>query len=286
MSPLPSAHNVLRDIPGAPLVVMTDFAAAGRPTAQFPELVPLLTTRATFWETAPPPFGHQGRTQGGDHYGSHWLSDIVQDGRPVAAVLGFCSGSVYAGWLADRLRGRQGEPAVVLLDPEPSSRSMVMDDFVKLITSRMGNLISENEAENILAAARRADRVAGDEVLELTDVLVSLCRGVVREGSVRLGGLEHRCDEFIALFVGYLQWLAGACTVSDYRGWAGATAILSSTTEIGLQACPSQVREVLIGGIMQIPVPHFDLLRSSEVARAVEPILADSLAKAAFLAAR
>lgn len=266
------AHHVLRDEPGAPLVVLTDFAAAGRPTAQFPALVPLLATRAAYWETAPPPFGREAGMTGDDH-GTRWLADVQADGRPVAAVLGFCSGSVYAGWLADRLARVQDPPAVILLDPEPAYKRMVLEDFEKLVTSRMGSLLTPEESGEALETARRADRETGDDALALAERLVPMCRGVVRAGYVRLSGTEHRCDEFIALFVGYLRWLAAACAVSDFRGWQGAHVLLSSTPEIGLVASPEHVRTQVVGAVHDLDVPHFDLLRSPGTARRIDSIL-------------
>jgi len=280
MRSAPRAHNVLREVPEGPLVLMADFAAAGRPTAQFPELVPRLRTPATYWETAPPAFGQEGRMDG-DRYGARWLTDVRRDGRPVAGVLGFCSGAVYAGWLADRIARIQPPPRVVLLDPEPSDKAMVLDDFVKLVTSRMGNLIGEDDAREALAVARRADRDTDDDVLALTEVLVDLCTRITTTGLVQLGEHRHRWEEFMVLFIGYLRWLAGACTVSDFRGWAGADVILSSTPELGLQATPAYVRTSLVGTVTNVGVPHFDLLRSAETAERLDRLLGAAVGAAA-----
>jgi hypothetical protein len=278
VKPQPRAHNVLRDGGDGPIVVMSDFAAAGRPTAQFPALVPRLSTQAAFWETAPPAPGSEGRMTG-DDYGNRWLADIASDGRQVVAVAGFCSGSVYAGWLADRLGRVQRRPQVILFDPEPATKAMVLEDFEKLVTVRMADLIPEDESREAMAAAHQADHETGDDALALTDALAALCRGVVREGFVRTGKSAHRCDEFIALFIGYLRWFAGACAVSDFRGWDGATVLLSTTPEIGLQATPEHVRRSLVGEVVNVDVPHFDLLRSEVTAQRVDELLSASNAR-------
>ncbi len=279
--PGPRAHHTLRDAPGAPLVLMSDFAAAGRPTGQFPELVPLLQTPATYWETAPP--GQQERVgMNGEQYGQRWLADVIDDGRPVAGVLGFCSGAVFAGWLADRIgRLQQQPPVVVLLDPEPATKAMVLDDFVKLVTARMADLIPPEQSRATLETARRADQESGDDAMALFEVLAGLCQDVIRPGFVRLGQRSHRSDEFVELFVGYLQWLAAACSVSDYRGWGGATVVLSSTPELGLQATPPQVRSTIVAEVVDVDVPHFDLLRSAPAAAEVDRRLTAGLERVA-----
>lgn len=275
----PDSWNVLRTAGADALVVACDFAAAGRPIATFTELVALLPGGFTVWETAPPPYGQEAGMTGADQV-DRWAVDLRASGRPVHAVLGFCSGSAYAGALAGRIARWQQPARLVLLDPERATPAMMLD-FYQQRVHRFASVLTPDEVDSALRAGR--DAVAADAValeaagdaraLALAGRLRELCRLVVEPACDRVGLGRERSAEFVGLSGAYLYWLAAAMHIDAGTEWAGATALNGATAGVGLHSYPPTERAGLVAGVRYLDVSHTDLMRSSATACAVAELL-------------
>lgn len=155
----PAAWSVLRRSEQGELVLACDFSAAGRPIATFSEFAELLTADCELWETAPPsPLETVGMT-GADQV-ARWARDVRGSDREVRAVLGFCTGALYAAALAEEIADWQRRPRLILLDPEPARARMMADFYESLVSVRFAALLSPDETAD--AVRRGRDIVTGD----------------------------------------------------------------------------------------------------------------------------
>lgn len=272
-SPSPASWNVLREGRSGELMAVVDFSATGRSVATFAELVTLLGTGETVWETAPPPFGREAGMTGADHV-ARWLDDLRADGRPVRAVLGFCTGAVYAAALAEGIAGRQpNPPAVVLLDPVLSDRELLYQQYERLVGGRLSAVLSQDEAGRAREAGRRAVAEAAGE-LDLAGRLSALLREYGGAALTRAGLDARRSAELVDTFTAYLCYLAAAAEFDPTPVWSTATAVSSNTPDSGLNLLSEERRAALVGREIRLAVCYPDLLRSDEVARTVAAVLA------------
>ncbi|MFB6892909.1 hypothetical protein ACFCX4_26755 [Kitasatospora sp. NPDC056327] len=265
---LPGAWNVLRAAEGPGLVLACDFPATSRPVATFAELTELLTADHTFWETAPPP-GSAGPT--GADLVARWLDDVRTAGTPVHAVLGFCTGALYAGALAERIAGWQDPPRLILLDPEPARAGMLADSYDTLITRRLAGLLGPEETAEAVRAGHRLD-LDGD-LPRLAEQYAGLVRAAVEPAFARAGLPADRIAEFIGISTSYLYWIAAADALDDRARWAGATAVNSAGPDAGLHCYAPADRVGLVARAIHLDVSHAGLMRSTETARVVDDLL-------------
>lgn len=266
----PRVHAVLR-AGGDGLVVAADFAMAGRPAANFTELVAGLSTAHTVWETLPPPGGPAAGTRGQDHVET-WVAEIRAAGRPVRAVLGFCSGSVYAGAMHREISRFQDPPELVLFDPDRADRAMVIDYFAELAATRLSALLTAAEVEEAIRAGRAVDADAAGP-LELAAGLGALCAEILPPACLRAGLTGRRSTELADVLAAYLHWLAAAAEFDVRPLWSSATALNSATDGYGLDAFPAADRPGLVGRVVRCEAPYQDLLRAPATARLVDDLL-------------
>jgi hypothetical protein len=258
--------------PVSDLVVACDFASAGRPIATFSDLVSVLPPGFTVWESAPPPCGEESGMDGAAHV-DRWAGALRTAGRPVRAVLGFCSGSVYAGRIADRIAAWQPRPPLVLLDPEPATPAMMLD-FYRERVSRFASVLAPGEVATALRAGEESVAVATPDpasALALAARLRDLCRGIIAPACERVGLPDSRVTEFVGLAGSYLHWLAAAIHLP--ARWPTAHAVNCVTPGIGLRSVPPADRDGLVASADYLDVSHTDLMRSPLTARAVADLL-------------
>ncbi|MGW0551149.1 hypothetical protein [Streptomyces altiplanensis] len=269
----PAAWHVRRPAEGSGLVLACDFSAAGRPVATFTELAELLTTGCALWETAPPEPDEAVRMTGREHV-ARWAGDLRGRG-PVRAVLGFCTGALYAGALAEEIARSQRRPRLILLDPEPARASMLTGFYESLITRRFASVLSPADAEAALREGRRAADDTTGGLTALADRLSALVREVVEPAFARVGLHGARVDEFVGLATSYLYWIAAADSCPARGPWATATALNGNTEGAGLRSFTAAERPGLLRRAVYLDVSHTDLMRSPETARLVDDLLTD-----------
>ncbi|MCX2730633.1 hypothetical protein OOZ19_10305 [Saccharopolyspora sp. NFXS83] len=256
MSP---AWNVLRDGPGSEIILACDFATAGRRIATFAELVALTGDGPTAWESAPAP---PADSLDGDAQVQRWADAVRASGRPVRAVLGFCTGAVYAAALAAEI-SRWQPTRLILLDPEPGDARPMLA-FHREVVCRFAALAPPG-SEDTLAAAEAA--AAETALTPLAERLVALCAQVVEPACANAGLGAARTAEYLDVAASYLHWLAGAGSLDPRPSWATASAINSSTPGSGLLRVSPAERAGLVADAVHLDVSHEDLMRTPEAAR-------------------
>ncbi len=266
----PESCLVLRKADGRGLVVTADFAATGRTTATFHDLVDLLRADYNIWETAPVPYGQEPGMTGTDQV-DRWTRDIRESGLPVHAVIGFCGGGMYAGKLAERIGEWQPVPRLILLDPGRATPLMLVQHVEGLLRRLAGTFAPDD-----LAAAQARLAAAHQSVpdpLALADELAGFAREVIVSALMRAFHSPQASADFVKLVTGYLYWLGGAATLDPRAIWKSASALQSSSPNFGLFLASPEERPTLVGSAVYFDVPHADMMRTPAVARAVDDLL-------------
>jgi hypothetical protein len=271
----PGACNVLRQVGSDRLVLCADYAATGRPTATFYELVQLLKAEFDIWETVPAPYRQDVRMSGMEQL-DRWERDIRAAGLPVHAVLGFCAGNVYAGLLAERIAVWQDAPRLILLDPGRARRQMLVE-HVEGLLSRLASTFDPAVLEEARQMVRDADADVADP-MDLAHKLAPFCLEVVTPALRRAFHSAQASEQFTKIISGYLCWLGGAAQLDPRGAWAAATALNSNSTNYGLFLTPESEREALVATATYYDVSHGDLMRTPAVAVAVDELLCAEVA--------
>jgi hypothetical protein len=267
----PDSYLVLRKADSGRLILAADYAATGRTTATFHDLVDLLETDYTIWETAPLPCGSEPGVTGVDQV-DRWERDVRASGLTVHAIIGFCAGGVYAAALADRVSSWQDAPRLILLDPGLVKRTMPVEHVGGLLRRLTGTFTPEQLAE-AQAALRTADATANDP-LELAANLAGWCRDVIVPALRRAFHSPQASADFVQLIIGYLHWLGGAAQLDPRARWREATALNSASPNFGLHLASPEERPTLVGSVTYYDVQHADLMRTPEIGAAVDALLA------------
>jgi hypothetical protein len=257
------------------VILAVDFDATGRPEARFSDLAARLNTDCAFWETAPPDLDTE-RTVSGAAYIDYWWAAFQRRPRPVAAVMGFCGGAVYAAALSERVAAWQGsEPQLLLFDPEIAVPQTLLWQFHKVVGYLAGVLPPEDIERAREAAQAEYDREAG--MATMCEALVKLTLEMGDVAFAQAGLAKPLRDELMGTFCSFLRYLTAAAELDPLPRWRDATAFQSVTELSGLNA----VRRSGIGGDgplvgreIVVADEHGKLLASDEVAAAVTGLLA------------
>ncbi|GAB3844925.1 hypothetical protein [Dactylosporangium cerinum] len=257
------------------VILAVDFDATGRPEARFADLAGRLKTDCAFWETAPPDLDTE-RTASGTAYIDYWWAAFQRRARPVAAVMGFCGGAVYAAALSERVAAWQGsEPQLLLFDPEIAVPQTLVWQFHKVVGYLAGVLPPEDIMRAQAAGQAEIDRHSG--MAEMCEALVKLTLDMGDVAFAQAGLSKPLRDELMGTFCSFLRYLAAASELDPLPRWRGATAFQSVTELSGLHA----VRLSGIGGDgplvgreIVVQDEHAKLLANDEVAAAVSDLLA------------
>lgn len=265
----PPSFNILRQADDR-LILATDFAATGRSTATFHDLVERLEIGHTIWEAAPMTYGRE-RGMTGAQQADRWANDVRESGLPVHAVIGFCGGNVYAAALTERISQWQETPRVLLIEPGYAKPEMLTEHVSGLLRRLTGTF----QPDDLAAAQTRLTEVGAstDEPIALAGALADYCTEVVTPALRRAFHGERASAEFVQLVTGYVHWLAGACQLDPREVWKTATALSSNTPGIGLNLLPDDERAATVGKEIAFDVPHLDLMRTAAVAQTVDELL-------------
>lgn len=254
---VPDGWKLLTD-GGDRVAVAIDFEAVGRPEAAFSDLAPMLDPPLRTWAAVQPPAGTE---VSGPAYLEHWAGGLRAAGHEIDAVLGFCTGGVFAAALAERIGGWQRLPTVVLLDPEPATARVLVGQLVNAVRT-LATVAPDAQLTWALEAAAGLLGVA--DLTAVGDTLGSLYQEAAAPVFARLGLRPDYQARLVEAFKSLMSYLAAGADVVPGRGWAAATAIVSAGG-----FCDPE------GTARRIPaaVGHAGLLRSPDVARLVSGLL-------------
>jgi hypothetical protein len=213
-----------------------------------------------------PPAGRIDRNVPAQDFISRWAEEARAGGRQVAAVLGYCAGAAYAAAIAEEVsRWQEPAPTVILFDPQAGTEALTDEMYrqMYLMIDKLGSVLSAEQAED---ARKKTAELAGTEVGDLFDLAGALTDLFQQTGSAafgRLGLSEAGRAETVALFQGYMYWLAVTTHIDPSRTWKISSAILSA------EFAAEQDTTGIYGRTIIVDASHADVLRSESAAEKV-----------------
>lgn len=261
-----------RDLSGGDagsVLLAIDFDATGRPEARFTDLAAALGPGYPLWETVPAAVA----PADGEGYVKRWADEILEIGRPVRGVLGFCAGAAFAPAVADRLATGGERPPLLLFDPEVITPLSLYWQYAKVIEFAATSLTPAEMAE-AQDAGRHAQQRTPD-VEELGAELLRQFRTYAGNAFDRMGLSPARAEELMSTFTAFMDYLVAAAGTDPVPAWRSATVFTSTSPTSGLnglRAMDPSIGEVA-GRELRFDLTHGELLRDEAVARTVRELL-------------
>ena len=125
---------------GPDLVLCLDFPG-GRAVAGFPELAAGVPADASFLHIRQAGAGPLAECV------DRWVAEFTATGRPVRAVLGFCTGAALATRVADAIAATAPPPVVVLFDAMSPTGDSLASEFTSALESSAQHLTADELAD-------------------------------------------------------------------------------------------------------------------------------------------
>jgi hypothetical protein len=265
-----SSWDVISGADQGQLILAVDFPAVGRPEASFADLAEKMGSHWAEYcvlQTVPPD-GRVDRGSSGQDYLRPWVEEIWSDGRPVAAVLGYCAGGVHAAAIAGQVgRWQRPAPAVVLFDPQVDA-AVLADEMCVQLERMLGSLLPSGQAEE---AGKKAAELAGASVgdlFDLADSVVGLFRQMAAPAFDRLGLSVAGRTQAVSLFQSFMSYLAVTAHLDPGSAWKSSAAVLSAEYVTIARQDPAETG--IFGRMVTVDASHAGLLRSEAT---VQPVL-------------
>jgi thioesterase domain-containing protein len=240
---------------GPDLVPCLDFPG-GRAVAGFPELAVAAPIDASFLHnqraTADPLAVCVDR----------WAAELTATGRPVRAVLGFCSGCALATRVADAIAATGRAPMVVLFDAVPTTGESLAGQLPSALESSARYLTADELADARDLSEQLAATYA-DDLPRIAATLTDRYDRLMRAVADRLSLHEFTFKELTDGFTAYLDYLV----LTSEGGFD-----MRSTTPLfvcsnGYEPPVENARTIMLD------VNHADLLRAPEAHKLVADLL-------------
>ena len=240
---------------GPDLVPCLDFPG-GRAVAGFPELAAAAAIDASFLH-------NQGATA--DRLAvcvDRWAAELIATGRPVRAVLGFCSGCALATRVADAIAATGRAPRVVLFDAVPTTADSLAGQLPSALESSARYLTADELAD----ARDLSEQLAAsypDDLPRIAATVTDRYDRLMRAVADRLSLHEFTFKELTDGFTAYLEYLL-------LTGEGGFD--MRSTTPLfvcsdGYEPPVEDARTIMLD------TNHADLLRAPEAHKLVADLL-------------
>jgi hypothetical protein len=240
---------------GPDLVPCLDFPG-GRSEAGFAELAPGVAIDASFL--------HNGRTSADPLTVcvDRWVAELTATGRPVRAVLGFCSGSALATRVADAIAATGPAPMVVLFDAVPTTG----DSLAGQLTAALESSARYLTADELTDARDLSEQLAAtypDDLPRIAATLTDRYDQLMRAVADRLSLHEFTFKELTDGFTAYLDYLL--LTSEGGFDMRSTTPLFLCST--GYEPPAEDARTIMLD------IDHADLLRAPEVHKLVADLL-------------
>jgi hypothetical protein len=239
---------------GPDLVLCLDFPG-GRAVAGFPELAAGVPIDASFL--------HERASVGPlAACVDRWVAELTATGRPVRAVLGFCSGSALATRVADAIAVTGPAPRVVLFDAVPTTGDSLAGQLPAALESSARHLTADELADARDLSEQLAATYTGD-LPRIAATLADRYDRLMRAVADRLSLHEFTFRELTDGFTAYLDYLV----LTSEGGFD-----MRSTTPLfvcsnGYQPPVEDARTIMLD------IEHADLLRAPEAHKLVADLL-------------
>ena len=240
---------------GPDLVLCVDFPG-GRAVAGFPELAAGVPIDASFL---------LGDRAGADPLAvcvDRWVAELAATGRPVRAVLGFCSGTALATRVADAVAAAGSAPMAVLFDAVPTTGDSLAGQLPAALESSARYLTADELADARDLSEQLPATYTGDLpriAATLSDRYDRLMRAVADRLSLHESTFQVLTDGFTA----YLDYLL--LTSEGGFDMRSTTPLFVCST--GYEPPVEDAQTVLLD------IQHADLLRAPEAHKLVADLL-------------
>jgi hypothetical protein len=240
---------------GPDLVPCLDFPG-GRAVAGFPELAAAVPIDASFLHNERASVGPLAVCV------DRWVAELTATGRPVRAVLGFCSGTALATRVADAIAATGSAPRVVLFDAVPTTADSLAGQLPSALESSARHLTADELAD----ARDLSEQLAAtypDDLPLIAATLADRYDRLMRAVADRLSLHEFTFRELTDGFTGYLDYLV----LTSEGGFD-----MRSTTPLfvcsnGYEPPVENARTIMLD------INHADLLRAPEAHKLVADLL-------------
>jgi hypothetical protein len=246
---------------GTDLVLCLDFPG-GRAVAGFAELAGNVPVDACFLRLGPVYSGDEFE-QPLDIQVDRWVREVLDTGRPVLAVLGFCAGTALATCVADALtEAGSPPPAVLLFDAATVTATTLHDQFVAAIESSTEQL-TDDELDGARRWAATLLEENQDDPARIAAELSGRYSTLMAAVAGRLGLDEFFRQELSAGFTGYLRYLLMASAGRLDMRTGKPLFVLSDGYELDVDSAD----------VIRVEVSREELLRDAEVMKLVADLL-------------
>ena len=240
---------------GPDLVLCLDFPG-GRAVAGFPELAAGVPIDASFL---------LGDRAGADPLAvcvDRWVAELTATGRPVRAVLGFCSGTALATRVADAIAATGPAPMVVLFDAVPTTADSLAGQLPAALESSARYLTADELADARDLSEQLAATYA-DDLPRIAATLSDRYDRLMRAVADRLSLHEFTFKELTDGFTAYLDYLV----LTSEGGFDVRSTTPLFVCSTGYEPPVEDARAITLD------IDHADLLRAPEAHKLVADLL-------------
>jgi len=239
---------------GPDLVPCLDFPG-GRAVAGFPELAAGVPIGASFLHN---------ELAGADPLAvcvDRWAAELTATGRPVRAVLGFCSGTALATRVADAVAAAGPAPMVVLFDAVPTTGDSLAGQLPSALESSARYLTADELAD----ARDLSEQLAADtgDLTRIAATLTDRYDRLMRAVADRLSLHEFTFKELTDGFTAYLDYLV----LTSAGGFDVRSTTPLFVCSNGYEPPVEDARTIMLD------IDHADLLRAPEAHKLVADLL-------------
>jgi hypothetical protein len=194
-----------------------------------------------------------------------WADELLATGRPVRAVLGFCTGSAMATRLADAIAATGSSappPMVVLFDAVPATGASLTGQFTLALESNARHLTADEQADAQDLSEQLVEKYP-DDLPRIAAALTERYDRLMRAVASRLSLHELLRQELTSMFTAYLDYLM----LASEGGFD-----MRSSTPLFLTS-PDYEPPVEGARTVAFDIVHDDLLRDPEVHQFVADLL-------------
>lgn len=193
---------------------------------------------------------------------ARWAAELTGTGRPVRAVLGYCSGAAIATRLADAIAETGPPPVVVLFDPINTTGWSMVGEFLAAVESSARNLT----ADELAGARELADGLVAKDPDDLPGIAAAVTGHYGRLMRAVAGRLS--LPEFL-----HQQLTGGFTAYVDFLLLAGAGGLDARATDPWFVISAGLDPPVPGGRTLAFDVAHDDLLREPKVHELVADLI-------------
>jgi hypothetical protein len=240
---------------GPDLVLCLDFPG-GRAVAGFPELAAAVPIDASFLHNERASVGPLAVCV------DRWVAELTATGRPVRAVLGFCSGSALATRVADAIAATGSAPRVVLFDAVPTTGDSLAGQLPSALESSARHLTADELAD----ARDLSEQLAAthpDDLPLIAATLTDRYDRLMRAVADRLSLHEFTFKELTDGFTAYLDYLL----LTSEGGFDMRSATPLFVCSNGYEPPVEDARTIMLD------IDHAGLLRAPEAHKLVGDLL-------------